>query len=122
MTDPVLAMTYFGEQSNVPSFLGYACTHFVPSSFMRSPQFGGMFLDGLPEALSPPPVQLVTLERWLTMHWRVNVEPQALASVAHSRKDEVACSPSWDVRPPYFPTMARYWATAGTTLAASRGS
>ena len=89
---------------------------------MRRPQFGGMFLAGLPEALSPPPVQLVTLDRWLIMHWRVSVEPHALASVAQRRKEEVACSPSCEVRPPYFLTMDRYWATAGTTLAASSGS
>ena len=113
---------YFDEQSKVPSFFGYACTHLVLSSFIKRPQFGGRFLDGLPEALSPPPVQLVTVERWLIMHWRVRVDPQALASVAHRRKEEVACSPSWEVRPPYFLTIARYWATAGTTLAASSGS
>ncbi len=56
------------------------------------------------------------------MHWRVSVEPHALASVAQRRNEEVDCSPSCEVRPPYFFTMARYWATAGTTLAASSGS
>ena len=45
-----------------------------------------------------------------------------LASVAHRRNDDVACSPSCEVRPPYFLTMAKYWETAGTTLAASSGS
>ncbi len=56
------------------------------------------------------------------MHWRVRVEPQALASVAQRRKDDVACSPSADVWPPLFFTIERYSATAGTTLAASSGS
>ena len=68
MDAPVLATTYFGLQSKVPSFFGYACTHLVLSSFIKSPQSGGRFFDGLPEALSPPPVQLVTLARWLIMH------------------------------------------------------
>ena len=100
ITEPELGATYFGEQSNVPSFLGEACTHLVLSSFMSRPQFGGMFLAGLPEALRPPPVQLVTFERLLIMHWRVRVEPHALASVAHRRNEEAACSPSWLTLPP----------------------
>ena len=86
------------------------------------PQGAGRFLAGSDGALSPPPVQLVTFERWLIMHWRVKVEPQAFASVAQSKKDDVACSPSAEVRPPDFLTMERYWATAGTTFAASSGS
>jgi hypothetical protein len=66
------------------------------------PQDEGRFLAGSDGALSPPPVQVVTFERWLIMHWRVNVEPQALASVAHRRNEDVDCSPNAEVRPPDF--------------------
>ena len=73
MTAPEFGTTYFGEQSKLPSFFGYTCTHLVLSSFIKIPQAGGRFLDGFVGALRPPPVQFVTLARWLIMHWRVRL-------------------------------------------------
>src|SRR5690349_15708631 len=112
---------YLGLQSKVPGLLGYARTHFVPCSFTRTPHWGGMFLPGSVGACSPPAVQLCTWERWFTMHCRVKVDPHALAAVAHIKKDDTPCSPSWLTEPPSPLTMLKYCCTAGTMLASSSG-
>src|SRR5690349_4110515 len=88
---------------------------------MIIPHCGGMFEEGSVSACRPPPVQLFTLARLLTMHWRVRVEPHSLAAVAHSRNDDTACSPSWLTEPPSALTMSMYFCTAGTLLASSSG-
>jgi excinuclease UvrABC ATPase subunit len=72
------------------------------------------FVQGFMPTLTRPEVDV--LEGLTTA---IIVDQQRMAQ---RRNDEVDCSPSADVRPPYFFTIARYWATTGTTLAASSGS
>src|SRR6185437_5978702 len=88
---------------------------------MIIPHCGGMFEEGSVSACRPPPVQLFTFAKLLTMHWRVRFEPHSLAAVAHSRNEDTACSPSWLVEPPSALTMSTYCFTAGTTFASSSG-
>src|SRR3954454_14999364 len=94
IAEPVSLTTYLSSQSSSPRFFGKNWAYDVLVSLISTPQFGGTFPPGSAGECRPPPVHLWTFASPLIMHWRVSVEPQPLATVAHSRNDDAVCAPS----------------------------